>query len=1318
MANTLRFKRGLAAGIPTGVAGEPLFTTDTFDLYIGNGTTNTRFQKYIASGTTSQYLRGDGSLATFPSLTGFVPYTGATANVDLGTHTILAQNATIASSGSGDTATINHSSGSGIALNITKGGNNEGLYINKTGGSGNAATIIGTLNATALVKSGGLSTEYLKADGSVSTLTNPITGTAASGQVSYWSGTSTQAGSNNLFWDSANSRLGIGTTTPTEKLQIVGGFTASANSFLSAGNLSIFTANTPRRLNIQVGNGGIAGAIGIYEGGGTLNTIIGLDTPTSADLQIAAAQGIRFYTGSTLGNVVTMPTNERMRLYGATGNLAIGGTFTDSGQRLQVTGDTLMKGSGNTTGTTALTVQNSDGTNIFIVRNNGSIFANSGISVGAIGTGAGMFPSGTSGQETITLRSSAFPSETNNIDIFLTNGQGDAAHTSGTRNLVDIFRGFNPTSGTGVYNLLRIRTTINQTGGANGITRGLYVNPSLTAAADWRSIEWSNNTGWGLYGAGTAQNYLGGNTAIGNTTITSRTNLTVWKNITGDTTAFGIYSRGTIQSGVTTEANMFVSVSETAAASFTLGALKHFRALNAGFGAGSVVTNQFGFIAEAELTGATNNYGFYGNIASGTGRWNFYANGTALNYMNGALLLGSTTDSGEKLQVNGTAKITDSATFTKTYTNSSDLGIIVTALIPGINLRSNSQGRTSLIQNFNSNATMSIVGGTATNNPSTTIATFNANDGSVNIGGWTTSTGELLQVQGTAKITGASSFGADLTYTRNTNLINTINVINTANGTDAQSRLYLQGGSGAIILGQRSNLTTDYKILGINDGYLFKSGVGDIAILNDASTGNIKFAAGGSSTAQLTLNASGNLGLGVTPSAWSGLRALQVGATASLSGFTPTGEGAYLSSNAFFNGSSWIYQTTATSSQYVQVGGQHRWFQANSGTAGNAITFTESMRLFTTNNLAIGSTTDSGEKLQVTGTAKITGASSFGGNMTLSLNQNAATFATISNTTSGTASSASLGLVSNNTSGGLYIGKNSTLTTAFKIASQNDAFIINSAGGDLSILNDNGFGNIKFGAGGSSTAQMTLTTVGRLILGAGDSGELLQVAGTAKITGATYLGSTLRIGYDVAQAVGGAVRNIQISGTNSTNAAVAIIRNSNDTASASITFGKTRATTNGGTTIAQNGDNIGGIAFSYSDGTGLQSASALIAGQVDGTPSAANVPGRLVFYTVPSGLSSVERMRISANGNVAIDTNTLFVDAAANSVAVGTVTINASAKLQIDSTTQGFLPPRMTAAQRAAIASPVEGLIVFQSDGVVGLYLYVNSAWKSLAIVN
>jgi hypothetical protein len=63
MANTLKIKRGLAAGIPQGQLAEPLFTTDTYDLYIGKGSGgNQRFQKYIASGTSSQFLKGDGSL--------------------------------------------------------------------------------------------------------------------------------------------------------------------------------------------------------------------------------------------------------------------------------------------------------------------------------------------------------------------------------------------------------------------------------------------------------------------------------------------------------------------------------------------------------------------------------------------------------------------------------------------------------------------------------------------------------------------------------------------------------------------------------------------------------------------------------------------------------------------------------------------------------------------------------------------------------------------------------------------------------------------------------------------------------------------------------------------------------------------------------------------------------------------------------------------------------------------------------------------------------------------------------------------------------
>jgi hypothetical protein len=69
---------------------------------------------------------------TIPSISGLVPYTGATTNVDLGTHTLSAKD-----------LVINHTSGSGVAASITKGGNGEALTVVKSSGSGNAASITG-----------------------------------------------------------------------------------------------------------------------------------------------------------------------------------------------------------------------------------------------------------------------------------------------------------------------------------------------------------------------------------------------------------------------------------------------------------------------------------------------------------------------------------------------------------------------------------------------------------------------------------------------------------------------------------------------------------------------------------------------------------------------------------------------------------------------------------------------------------------------------------------------------------------------------------------------------------------------------------------------------------------------------------------------------------------------------------------------------------------------------------------------------------------------------------------------------------------------
>jgi hypothetical protein len=69
----------------------------------------------------------------------------------------------------------------------------------------------------------------------------------------------------------------------------------------------------------------------------------------------------------------------------------------------------------------------------------------------------------------------------------------------------------------------------------------------------------------------------------------------------------------------------------------------------------------------------------------------------------------------------------------------------------------------------------------------------------------------------------------------------------------------------------------------------------------------------------------------------------------------------------------------------------------------------------------------------------------------------------------------------------------------------------------------------------------------------------------------------------------------------------------------------------------QNGDELGGVYFYGADGTDLESGGASIVAEVDGTPGANDMPGRLVFATTADGASSpTERMRIDSSGNVGI----------------------------------------------------------------------------------
>ena len=105
---------------------------------------------------------------------------------------------------------------------------------------------------------------------------------------------------------------------------------------------------------------------------------------------------------------------------------------------------------------------------------------------------------------------------------------------------------------------------------------------------------------------------------------------------------------------------------------------------------------------------------------------------------------------------------------------------------------------------------------------------------------------------------------------------------------------------------------------------------------------------------KLTLDASGNLGLGVTPSAWGGAGNFEL---VNGAGISFGQSGGVIVSNAYYNGG-WKYRANQYAVKYDQQQGSggHFWYTAPSGTAGNAISFTQAMTLDASGNLLIGTT--------------------------------------------------------------------------------------------------------------------------------------------------------------------------------------------------------------------------------------------------------------------------------------------------------------------------------------------------------------------------
>ncbi len=329
----------VAMTVPTGLSVSPATITSsgTFAITYAAGyalpTTasqanwDTAYTNRITSLTTT----GSSGAATLVSnvlnipnygsaLTGYVPYTGATTNVNLGTHQLLAARGTFSNNGSTNTLTVDHTSGSGYGIVVTKGGSNEALYVNKTSGSGNAMTVVGgrtSLVDLALSSVSNAAGDFLTLSGGVvhrrtaaQVLSDISVPTPTLAQVTTAGNTTTNSitiggltvDTNTLYVDSTNNRVGVGTTTPTASLQVIG-TNIALRATLASGDGGIISndATTSYFQALTVGNAardiGISGKEVIFKSG----------TVYSESMRIFSSRNVAI--GTNVDNVYKLNVN-------------------------------------------------------------------------------------------------------------------------------------------------------------------------------------------------------------------------------------------------------------------------------------------------------------------------------------------------------------------------------------------------------------------------------------------------------------------------------------------------------------------------------------------------------------------------------------------------------------------------------------------------------------------------------------------------------------------------------------------------------------------------------------------------------------------------------------------------------------------------------------------------------------------------------------------------------------------------------------------------------------------------------------------------
>jgi hypothetical protein len=242
-----------------------------------------------------------------------------------------------------------------------------------------------------------------------------------------------------------------------------------------------------------------------------------------------------------------------------------------------------------------------------------------------------------------------------------------------------------------------------------------------------------------------------------------------------------------------------------------------------------------------------------------------------------------------------------------------------------------------------------------------------------------------------------------------------------------------------------------------------------------------------------------------------------------------------------------------------------------------------------------------------------------------------------------------------------------------------------NSGIGFSALRNNTSGNYNTGLGTEAGLANT-TGTNNTFLGYGANSN------SGSLTNATAIGNW---------AIVAASNSIQLGNLNITN-----VKTSGTITAGTITYPNTDGTAN--QVLSTNGSGI----VSWATASSGVSSIGAIGGS--STSTGASISGSALSLTPADGTyGGIVTNAAQTFGGVKTFNNNIVAN---GTVGVGTASPSASAKLEVNSTTQGFLPPRMTAAQRNAIANPAQGLMLYCTDcGFKGEPEYYNgTAWVNL----